>query len=180
MRLPRHEVMLMCRIVINAIQDEDRQHDPVQCQEEALEEDQAEALDHCLAYACNHQSMAIVSSGWLCQLNEPPGLVSENVNTTGPSISASPPISIKAGPPFTHPQCPATLLVSVPIKVLQWSPNWIERIPYYSQAMEISQTQRLTSSPSDCKHWNAWKSKTSGLWKAQIPFVHFFQIKSTY
>lgn len=35
----------MRRIVINAIQDEDRQHDPVQRQEEALEEDQAEAVD---------------------------------------------------------------------------------------------------------------------------------------
>ena len=59
-------MMLALQLFINfdrLAQDEDWQHDPVQRQEEALEEDQAEALDHCLAYACNHQSMAIVSSG---------------------------------------------------------------------------------------------------------------------
>ena len=35
----------MFRTVNNALQDEDWQHYPVQCKEEALEEDQTEALD---------------------------------------------------------------------------------------------------------------------------------------
>ena len=38
-------INLFLKINLVSLQDEDRQHDPVQRQEEALEEDQAEAVD---------------------------------------------------------------------------------------------------------------------------------------
>ena len=65
------DVMLMCRNVNNDLQDEDWQHHPVQRQEEALEEDQAEAVDPWLVLMNGFANRQIVSSAsptWLALL----------------------------------------------------------------------------------------------------------------